>query len=237
MGVITFNGISSQERGIQVERLPGYETPERDYEVIHVPGKNGDLVIDMGSYKNVSRSYQIAKGSLNGDFSSIANNISEWLHSASGYARLEDSYEPAYYRLAVYMESSSIENLWGNAGRVTINFDCKPQRFLKSGDNPVTVGSGGNLNNPTGFDSLPIITVRGSGNGVLTIGDYIVNISSITSSITINSEIQDAYNGTTNRNSTISLSNGFPKLTAGGNRIAFSGGITSVEVIPKWWTL
>jgi phage-related protein len=40
-----------------------------------------------------------------------------------------------------------------------------------------------------------------------------------------------------NRNSTITLNNGFPKLVPGENNISFSGGITSVEVIPKWWTL
>ena len=54
---------------------------------------------------------------------------------------------------------------------------------------------------------------------------------------TIDSELQDAYKGTTNCNSLVTLSNGFPKLIKGENEISFSGGITSVEVIPKWWTL
>ena len=69
---------------------PGYETPEKDYEVTHIPGRNGDIYVDKGSYKNVSRSYDIAIGAENKDFTIMANFISEWLNSASGYAKLED---------------------------------------------------------------------------------------------------------------------------------------------------
>lgn len=237
MGVILFNGVSSEDYHIQVEHPPGYETPERDYEIIHVPGRSGDVVIDKGSYKNVDRKYEIAIGSYDRDFTSQANMISEWLHSASGYARLEDSYEPEYYRMAVYIETTSIENILSHAGRATVIFNCKPQRYLKSGDVPVVFNRAGALRNPTGFSALPVVTVKGSGSGVLRIGGYTVAISSIDSSVTLNSEVQDAYSGVQNRNSTITLSNGFPKLVPGDNEISFSGGITAVEVIPKWWTL
>lgn len=237
MGVIIFNEISSGDYDIQVEKLPDYETPEKDYDIIHVPGKNGDVLIDKGSYKNITRTYQISVGSLTKDFTPMANSISEWLQSASGYARLEDSYEPEYYRLAMYKDSGVIENLLGSAGRTTIAFNCKPQRFLKSGDQSITFTSAGELFNQTRFKALPIITVNGSGSGELRVGGYTTIISDINSSIIIDSEIQDVYSGTVNRNSDITLNNGFPKLVSGENEISFSDGITSVEVIPKWWTL
>lgn len=236
MGVIIYNGVSSEEFAIQVEHPPGYETPEKDYEVTHIPGRNGDIYVDKGSYKNVPRSYDIAIGDENKDFTIMANFISEWLNSASGYAKLEDSYELEYYRLAVYKSGGTIENILQHAGRITVAFDCKPQRFLKSGDIPVIVRTTSKLRNPTGFESLPIIKVNGSGKGNLRIGDYVITISNISSYLTIDSELQDAYKGTTNCNSLVTLSNGFPKLIKGENEISFSGGITSVEVIPKWWT-
>jgi phage-related protein len=237
MGVIIFNDISSRDYDIQVEKLPDYETPEKDYDIIHVPGRNGDVIIDKGSYKNTRRRYQLSVGSLTKDFVSMANAISEWLHSASGYARLEDSYEPEYYRMAIYKDSGLIENLLGSAGRTSIAFNCKPQRFLKSGDESTVFSEAGTIFNPTGFKSFPTIIINGNGAGVLRIGIYTVSVSSIGTSVTINSDIQDAYNGMENRNSTITLNNGFPKLVPGENNISFSGGITSVEVIPKWWTL
>lgn len=237
MGVITFNGIASNKLGIQVEHPPGYETPKKDYEIVHVPGRNGDVYIDKGSYQNVSRTYDIAIGSADADFASIANTISEWLYAPVGYARLEDTYELDYYRLAAYSDATDIKNILTHAGRVTIAFDCKPQRFLKSGEKSVTFTAKGTLSNPTKFEALPTIIVKGSGKGVLQIGKYTVTISDINSLVTIDCELQDAYNGTANRNSTITLSDGFPKLVSGSNSITFSGGITSVEVIPKWWTL
>ena len=60
MGVIYYNGKSSEEFGIVVETTPNYEIPERDYEILSIPGRNGDVVIDKGNYKNVERSYNIA---------------------------------------------------------------------------------------------------------------------------------------------------------------------------------
>lgn len=239
MGFIIFNGISSQDYHIQVEHPPGYDTPERDYEIVHVPGRNGDIIIDKGSYQNKDRSYEIAIGSEDRFFPEMANDIAEWLHSATGYARLEDSYEPEYYRLAVYKEETEIENILFHAGRATVKFNCKPQRFLKSGDKTINFTSAGILKNPTRQIACPIIAVYGSDSGTLNIGGYIVNISNIRGSIIINSEIQDAYDGSpvTNRNGDVALSNGFPKLNKGETNVSFSGGITSVEVIPKWWTL
>lgn len=237
MGVVIFNGISSLDYHIQVEHPPEYEFPQKDYEIQHVPGRNGDIVLDTGSYQNVNRTYSIAVGSYSESYTAMANRISEWLHSASGYSRLEDSYEPEYYRLAMYEESGNIENLYEHAGRTKISFNCKPQRFHKSGDMPIIFNVNGSIRNPTGFAALPIVTVAGSGNGTLRIGDYTLIFSQINGLTIINCEIQDCYYGTDNRNSYVTLNNGFPKLKPGENEISFSGGITSMEVIPKWWTL
>lgn len=238
MGVIIFNGKSSKDYQIEVEYFPKYEMPAKNYEIVSVPGRNGDIYIDKGSYTNVSRTYEIAFATFrNNQYTRMANGVSEWLHSASTYARLEDSYEPEYYRLAIYKENTSLDNVLNHGGRTTISFDCKPQRFLKSGDRVIIFTKNETLKNPTGFDSLPIITIRGTGAGTLQINDSQVLITDIDGFITVNSEIQDAYKDLSNRNSHIVLPNGFPKLKPGENQISFSESITSVEVIPKWWTL
>ncbi len=239
MGVIIFNGISSLDCNVQVEHIPRYETPRRDYEVTHVPGRNGDIVMDKGSFHNVTRTYEIAVCNKFESFAAMASKVSQWLLSASGYSRLEDSYEPDYYRLAVYEGSLEIENIFARAGRSSISFNCKPQRFLKSGEKKVVFSGAGKLFNPTKFEALPIIVVKGSGSGVLNVGDNTVMISSIGSSLTINCGIQDVYNGAQNRNSVVTFASNksFPKLKPGDNEILCSGGISSVEVIPNWWTI
>ncbi len=237
MGIVIFNHVSSKDYGIQVEHPPEYQTPAKDYELIHIPGRNGDLVIDSGSYQNVNRSYQIAIGDERRDFTDMANIIAEWLHSASGYARLEDSYEPEYYRMAMFQSELSIENIMQHAGRVTVEFNCKPQRFLKSGEEILQLSSDTVLRNPTGFHSLPSIVVYGSGQGELGVNGQAITITNINGFIVLDSDIQDAYKGSVNRNSDIILHNGFPRFIPGENNIAWRGGITNVEVIPRWWTL
>lgn len=240
MGIIIFNGESSEDYHIVVENTPDYDHPEKDYDVTHVPGRNGDIVVDNGSYKNTSRSYDIAfYDRTKPTFVSTAEGVAQWLHAPSGYARLEDTYEPEWYRMAYFVDSGDLTNLLDTAGRATISFKCKPQRFLKSGDIIHTIKtSGTTLRNPMAFTSLPIITVHGSGTGVLSIGDSTISITKITDGMIIDSELQDVYYNTTNLNGVIKFTNGvFPELTPNINTITFSGGITSLEVVPKWWTL
>lgn len=236
MGIITYNGQTSQGL-FHVEHPPVYEFPEKDVDVIHVPGKNGDIIIDKGTYKNINRPYDISMGSRTETYTEIINRISEWLHSASGYARLEDTYEPNYYRLAMYIEENGFDNIYNMGGRTTIRFNCKPQRFLKTGDTEVTFNSAGTLTNPTKFTAQPIITVNGNGNGVLNVGGYVINLTGITTKIVLDSVLDEAYDGATNLNGKVAASKGLPRLVPGQNGISFSGGITSVKIAPKWWTL
>lgn len=256
MGVITFNGIRSDSNifrvPILVEHQPKYKYPEREYEVTHIPGRNGDLVIDRGSYMNVQREYELAFGDeVEGHYTQMANDLSRWLHSGKGYLRLEDTYEPDYYRLAMYKEEGDIENILHSAGRITINFECKPQRYLKSGDNVLTYTSSQQIIlNPTNYTARPKIKVYGSGEGVIGFTPITDNgtvesnitISNIDGYVIIDSELYDCYKesdaGNINKNGTILFNRGsFPELGAGNTRLTFTGGITKVEVTPRWWTI
>ena len=238
MGEIIFNGHSSKEVGLEVETFPSYQAPRRSYEKVHIPGRNGDFLIDTGCWENVVREYSVSVGSLERSYYDMMNKVTEWLHSTISYARLEDSYEPDIYRLAVYLEEITITNLFNQGGKATIQFDCKPQRFLKTGDEPITITAKSSIiQNPTSFASLPIIHVYGTGNGTLVIGDNTITITEIGSNLIIDSDVQDVYYNTENKNSVIKLPNGFPTFDPGLVKIGFSGGITKLEVIPKWYTL
>ena len=234
MGVIIFNNKSSADCRIQVAHPPGYAYPERDYTITHIPGRNGDIIQDNGCYKNVERTYEVSFDAPNEDFATYANAVSAWLHSTTGYARLEDSYEPKYYRMAVYQESNIFENLYNQAGTATIVFECKPQRFLKTGENPVAIESGESILNITGFDAYPLIQVIGT-SGALTINDRTITLSSIDGYTMLDCELQDAYKETTNKNSTVSGI--FPVLKPGSNTISWTGDISSVIITPRWWTI
>lgn len=134
MGIITFNGISSKDYGIEIEHPPRYVYPERDYTVYNVLGSNSQYILDNGCYKPVTKSYDISFPTPFEKFTEYSSGVSRWLHSGSGYCRLEDSYEPDIYRMAYYKEDGEFENIYNGAGKATINFVCRPERFLKIGD-------------------------------------------------------------------------------------------------------
>ena len=234
MGVIIFNNKSSADCRIQVAHPPGYAYPERDYTITHIPGRNGDIIQDNGCYKNVERTYEVSFDAPNEDFATYANAVSAWLHSTTGYARLEDSYEPNYYRMATYQESNIFENLYNQAGTATIVFECKPQRFLKTGDNTITIQNSLTIVNPTGFEAYPLFKVTGT-SGVLTVNGNSITFSSIDDFVMLDCELQDAYKETTNKNSTVSGT--FPVLKPGSNTISWTGDISSVTMKPRWWTI
>lgn len=234
MGVIIFNNKSSADCRIQVAHPPGYAYPERDYTITHIPGRNGDIIQDNGCYKNVERTYEVSFDAPNEDFATYANAVSAWLHSTTGYARLEDSYEPNYYRMATYQESNIFENLYNKAGTATIVFECKPQRFLKTGDNIITIQNSLTIMNPTGFEAYPLFKVTGT-SGVLTVNGDSITFSSIDGFVMLDCELQDAYRENINKNSTISGT--FPVLKTGSNTISWTGDISSVTMKPRWWTI
>lgn len=237
MGTVIFDGVPSLDLGIQVEHPPKYIMPERDYEQVSVPGRNGDLFLDKGSYKNYDQPYDIAIADHDIYYDTLMVRVSKWLHPKPGYCRLEDSYFPDVYRMAMFNSGVDFENIMSHGGRATISFNCKPQKFLKIGEKSILYTSAGVIKNPTAEKAKPLLTVKGgTGSGKLQIGEYVVSFSNLRNNIILDCELQDAYWGTTNRNADVSLSAlGFPAIVSGDNIISFSGSVTSVEVLPRWW--
>lgn len=238
MGVITFNGKTSTSIGLQVEVPPDYEIPERIYEVTPVPGRNGDVAMDTGAYRNVVREYQIAIGEESKDFISLATKLGAWLFPAQGYLRLEDTYEPDVFKLARFIGNNKITNILQKAGRATISFERMPQRFLKSGDVDVTVINTKKFDNPSQNEAKPLIKVYGSGSGTISFGDQTIGISDIPGDLYIDSELEECYrSGAINHNDKVTLNKGFPIFKPGSTTVTYNGGITKLEIKPRWWII
>ena len=80
--------------------------------------------------------------------------------------------------------------------------------------------------------SEPVVTVYGTGDITLMVGTTIVELEGITGSITLDSELQESYTGTTSMNS--AMSGEFPLLKPGMNAISWSGEVSKVEIQPRW---
>lgn len=243
MGNFKFGEHSTKDFDLIIQAPPTYNIPAKDVTIEHVPGRNGDLLIDNKSWQNVERTYSVASVFRPGtDFIGNSERLIKWLTTQKGYHRLEDSYDPEVYRLAEYKNSGSLTNYYDVATAINISFDCKPQRYLKSGENPVKfIGSTATLENITGYPALPEITIKNvlpDDNEVLLVTsknlannevNSIVTLKKIVTAIdpydvTINSELQTVYsiqNG--DINSSVSMNEtDFPVLYNGKTLISIN---------------
>lgn len=235
--MIYWAGVSSDDVRVVVEHYPQVTLPSRKTETKSVPGRNGDLLFVEDAFSNVVQPYDVYISAEAMRIPSAARAVAAWLYAPAGYQRLEDSYDLDHFRIAYYNGPTDIENILNRFGRATISFNCKPQRFLKLGEHAVSFNSPAVLRSPSRFPAIPMIRVYGSGAGSLFVGEYTVTFSSIDGYVDLDCETQNAYKGVANKNASVSFSPDCPRLIAGENQISWSGGITSVQITPRWWTL
>lgn len=241
-GKFTFNGKSSEDFGLVIQTPPVYTFPERDITVTHIPGRNGDIAVDNKCFKNTTREYSVAVWYMPGTgYYDNFEKILGWLNSAKGsYSRLEDTYDPEVYRKATFHFSGSFTDYYSKAGAINIQFDCKPQRYLKSGDEPTDYnGPIVEISSKYDYVSLPYITVVGVNtdttanldkvlmmsvsNDTEMVERSIITFQKYSGDVTIDSDEQ-TVTGSDNRDiyGNINL-NGtpFPKFGKGTNKIGF----------------
>ena len=172
----TFGGVNSKDYGIYISSEAVFGTPERSVEAISIPGRNGDLLIDQGRWENIKAEY--TAGTFADNAEDFANKISAFrnaIASKIGYQRLEDTYNPDEYRMAAFVSGIDVDTVnYNEAGEFKIIFNCKPQRWLKDGETPITIASGDTVENPTLFDSYPLLAAEGYGE--IEFNGYTVNI-------------------------------------------------------------
>lgn len=138
--MVVYNGKDLGDYGVMCIGRGVYNSPARDIEQIHIPGLNGDLLYDAGGYTNVDITYPDCY--ILEDFPTNIQGLRNFLLSSTGYHRLEDSYNPDEFRLAEFrgpLEAEGHTGRGNRSGRFDLKFNCMPQRFLKSGDYPITL--------------------------------------------------------------------------------------------------
>lgn len=161
---LTFDGEDSRDYGVYITGQAVFNAPEREVEMISIPGRNGQFALDKGRFENIEVTYPAGIfANTEADFAEAVSNFRNLLCSKRGYVRLQDEYHPDEYRMAIYKSGLELENVALKAGEFEITFDCKPQRYLTSGESAVTVTNGGVITNPTLFDASPLLQLSGYG--------------------------------------------------------------------------
>lgn len=231
IGYLTIDRKSTRDFGVFISGDNTFSSPERDVEVVEVPGRNGNVILDNGRFKNIEVKYPAF---IRADFARDMAGFRNFIGSLTGYKRLEDSYHPDVYRMACFSAGLEPDVIPKNiAGEFDITFNCKPQRWLKSGEKTFSFTTSGSLRNPTYFPAKPFI--RAYGTGTLTVGSYELEIDSLYPNgyIDIDCDLMNAYYGSLNYNNYVS--GDFPVLEPGETDITWDG--SSLEITPHWWML
>lgn len=161
----TFDGEDSTSFGVQILGEGTFNAPKRVVESVNVPGRSGAILIDQGYYENITVTYpaRLIADSTE-DFADAISDFRNFLCSRKGYCRLQDDYNPDEYRLASYTEGLEADVDVLKAGKFDITFDCKPQRYLTSGETEITaISQILEATNPTPYSAKPLLKVEGYG--------------------------------------------------------------------------
>lgn len=228
----TLGGIDSRDFNTYIAISNAFDSAERDVETVEVPGRNGALTISHDRFKNFQAQVSVY---IPSGMQRHTGALAAMLLSETGYRRYEEAVRPELYRMARYAGPFEVEVSDHHVAGLTLNFDCKPQRYLKVGNIPVAFSETGILENPTLYPSKPLIRIFGAGSVTLSGRTITIDESPAAGYTDIDCETMDAYCGTENRNSHVSFSSDKMEAAAGTNDVILNG--VTAEVTPRWWTI
>lgn len=240
MNYFVYNGIRSSDMGVRIMSKNVFSAPKYDLAFQSIPGRSGDLINPNGRFPNVTVSYTCFLPAKS--ISELADKITSvkaWLYTESDrYHILTDSYDTKFQRKAVFNNKLDIADECNKIGAFTVNFSCQPLRQSLDGQKKSShTAKSFVLKNPYPFEAKPYIKIHGSGSGRLIIQTTTTNaiwsFSDLEDYIECDAEMMNFYRATVLKNDTVE-GEGFPSLGYGNNTISFDGGITKVEIIPRW---
>lgn len=257
-GMFSFNGHSSKDLGLCVTKAPDLNRPARQFNTYNIPGRNGTIIEQLDAFENVKRTYEVF--AANNDYAPISKeftSISEWLYTADGYCRLEDDFEPEIFRLAYFTGPLDVDNQLNLYGKTEINFSCRPERFLLSGDSFIDIPHRRqivmwNIVNPTKFAAKPLIVfeVNQLDNSSSQVNEYItietptgkIDVHNISETTYIDCEEMRVYTDSGEKNS--DATGVFPTIPPGEQTIRITSNVYAyidsrfkVRLKPRWYTI
>ena len=224
----SWNGVKSTDYGVHITTQPSVIRASERATFTNVPARSGSLT--TLETDDVYDDFILPVECAIRDMSRI-HEIGAWLKGA-GTLRL--AVRPGgffYARVANQIEFVKV--LRNHENRTfTVNFRCQPFWYAEAVPPITLTTSGSTITNPGNVPSDPVITVYGSGEITLMVGQTIVELEDISGSITLDGPLMEAYSGTASMND--NMSGDYPTLAPGMNAVSWSGSVTKIEVRPNW---
>lgn len=217
-----FKGIDSTPLLI-IKKLPPIIKAEANIKQIIIPGRNGFLTEDDGTYQGITKSVECTISDL-----SQIDYICSWLN---GGGDVVFSNQPDKIYKATIINQIEFKRVVATFHSLLIQFECQPHSY-DINNNLITLTSSTTIFNFGSASSKPVIKVNGTGTIDLTINSNVIHLTNVVGYVTIDTDLMDAYKDTVLKNN--DMSGDFPELVPGENTISWTGTVTSIEIIPNW---
>ena len=227
---LTFGSVASSTYSVEALDKPTMlGQAARDVSIVSVPGRNGALTIDNGRWTEFTESYTI-----HGALADVESFRADLAALKGAEAELTDTFDTTHLRLGRFISAFSLSRSDPSSCTATVNFLCRPERFLRTAWTYTAVSTGATLTNPTKFTAKP--NIKGTGSGTITIGGKTMTITGYSGNWLIDCDTRDvtSQDGLTNLNQY--ASGDFPEIPSGSNTITITGA-TAVSIMPRYWTL
>ena len=229
--------------GVYVDSSMSYDTPAKNVDVISIPGRSGDLVVDYNTFQNIVVTYPCF---IKDNFDVQFKQLMTYLGYLRGYQHIRCSADPGYFREGIpLLNVSPRAKRLNKDGFFDLSFNCKPQRFKypeewRAIDSDIHIIEGPSL--------WPIFRINGAGTvtvrhiDVFTSADIdqITITSTASEVVLVNSDTMECYTevGTIPAGQYITLSpNKFPVLEHNEAYIIESTIPTNVQINWREWSL
>lgn len=226
-----WNGISSDDMDVIVEKLPPISISIPKSEYIEVEGRDGHIT-QLGGYESDTK--EVAAHYVGSNSPKLLN----WLKGSGNviFGNLKDRYYKAEINNKVPLEQLVANKLY----HFPIMFRCQPFGHLLEGTETIEItGSTTLYNGKATAKSKPYIKIYGNGDINFYINNQTLVLKGIESYIEVDSELVNCYktvNGVM-ENQNDKMYSPFPVLQVGENNISWTGAVTKIELIPRWCCL
>lgn len=224
----SWNGVSCRTKGIRMKSMQEIVKPEERVEHITIPGRAGDLTVLEGD--DIYNAY-IQTVDLIVDNEADVRAAEKWLRgdgyiTFSGQPTLK---QKARVINAVNFEKHSRNTAWWEG---QVQFYCQPLKEPVTAAAIEVTSSGTTVNNPGDVESRPKITITGSGDITVRIGERALVLTGVESGWVIDSDTEwvldngaplpGVYTGE------------FPRFAPGDNAVQFTGSVTKLTIDGRW---
>ena len=225
----TWNGTNCRTKGVRLRSMPEVIRPEERVNHIIIPGRAGELTQTEGDdiYNSYIQTIPIAV-----DSAANVSAVEKWLRG-DGYVTFSGQptlKQKARVINAVTFTKHGRNSSWWDG---EVQFYCNPLKEATTETSVEVTSSGTTVSNPGDVVSRPLITITGSGNVTVRIGEKSLSITGAASGWKIDSDLEWVTNGSGTPQMGV-YTGEFPTFAPGNNTVAFTGSVTKLTIEGRW---